>query len=101
MRTLRACSCLMSLGQEFHAAWSAQVTGKAANGASGALDLVNFEHHQARAQLVKNFQPVAMQTHSWASRQSETFAPDAPTTIGPRLERPGPTAASEGRGPRS
>ena len=39
----------------FKAVWSAQVTGKAANGASGALDLVNFELHQVRAQLVKSF----------------------------------------------
>ena len=39
----------------FKAVWSAQVTGKALNRPSGTLDLVNFERHQARAQLVKSF----------------------------------------------
>jgi hypothetical protein len=38
----------------FKAVWSAQVAGKA-NGASGALDLVNFERNQVRMQLVKSF----------------------------------------------
>jgi hypothetical protein len=37
------------------AAWSAQVAGQATASAAGALDLVNFERHQARVLFGVNF----------------------------------------------
>jgi hypothetical protein len=39
----------------FKAVWSSQATGNRPYGMPGTLDLVNFERHQVRAQLVKSF----------------------------------------------
>ncbi len=57
-----------------------------------------------RKELAPSFAPRDVSSYTgvfMGKRQSETFAPHAPTTIGPRPERLGPTAASEGRGLRS